>query len=257
MESLVNGKDAVIHLAAIIPPLSEKNPELTYSVNFNGTKNIVDAIKKVNKECFLLFSSSISIYGDRLKNYNIKVNDSLTPVEHDYCAIVKKETERYIEESNINYSIFRLTGIMDIPKPNPLMFHMPLATKLEIATAKDTGIAFSNALNYKNKLNKNIYNLGGGLLCRTTYKDFLKESFKRMGLDYKYLNESYFAKSGFHCGYYIDGDKLNNIINFQKDTLEDYYNYMEKNISFIQKIITKLFSKKIVEKINNSSEFKN
>ena len=29
---------------------------------------------------------------------------------------------------------------MDIPKVDPLMFHMPLDTKLEIATARDTGV---------------------------------------------------------------------------------------------------------------------
>lgn len=257
MESLIKDKDAIIHLAAIIPPLSDTNHELTYKVNFEGTKNIVDAINKVNKDCFLMFSSSISIYGDRLKNYNIKVSDPLTPVENDYYAIVKKETEKYIENSGINYSIFRLTGIMDKPKPNPLMFHMPLNTKLEIATSKDTAVAFTNALKHLQKLNKNIYNLGGGLYCRTIYKEFLKESFKRMGLDYKKLNEKYFAKSGFHCGYYIDGNKLNDIINFQNDSLEDYYDYLEKSINPVQKLITKIFSNQIVEKINNSSEFKN
>ncbi len=256
MESLIRGKDAVIHLAAIIPPLSDTSHELTKEVNFGGTKNIVDAISKVNKNCFLLFSSSISIYGDRLKNYNIKVTDPLIKEGKDYYASMKKEAEKYIVESNINYSIFRLTAIMDKPKPNPLMFHMPLETKLEISTGKDTGIALVNSLNHIKELNKKIFNLGGGFKSRTIYKDFLKESFKRMGLNYKYLNEDYFAKSDFHCGYYIDGDKLNDIINFQNDTLEDYYNYLEKNVNLIQKTITKLLSKQIVKKINNSSEFK-
>ncbi|MBV1709947.1 MAG: NAD(P)-dependent oxidoreductase, partial [Erysipelothrix sp.] len=53
-------QDAVIHLAGVIPPLADSEPKLTYEVNYEGTKNIVDAIKE-SAHGFLMFASSISV----------------------------------------------------------------------------------------------------------------------------------------------------------------------------------------------------
>ena len=43
----VAGQDAVIHNAAIIPPLSDRNPPLAEKVNVGGTRNILDAIRQM------------------------------------------------------------------------------------------------------------------------------------------------------------------------------------------------------------------
>ena len=37
-------------------------------VDFNGTKTVVNAIKRYNPECFMLYSSSTSVYG-RVEDY--------------------------------------------------------------------------------------------------------------------------------------------------------------------------------------------
>ena len=41
--------DSVIHLAAIIPPISKKNRELTMDVNYGGTVNLINAIKETKE----------------------------------------------------------------------------------------------------------------------------------------------------------------------------------------------------------------
>lgn len=254
INELVKGQDAVIHLAGLIPPYADEWPELTRRVNYFGTKNIVDAISKYNEQCFLMFSSSISVYGDRVSNYNIKVNDKLKHSEGDYYAFIKIKTEEMIEESDINYTIFRLTAIMDVPEIDPLMFHMPLDTKLEIATARDTARAFVNGIKHINALNKHIYNLGGGESCRTTYRDFLKECFKIYGLNYSRLDELAFAEKNFHCGYYSDGYILNDIVDFRQDTLDSYYQYLRSHVGTFKRILTSIFSYFILLKLNRSSE---
>jgi nucleoside-diphosphate-sugar epimerase len=254
INEIIINQDIVIHLAGLIPPYADKNPELTRQVNYFGTKNIVDAIANLNNKCFLMFASSISVYGDRVNDYGIKVTDKLNISEGDYYAFVKQETEAMIEKSNIDYTIFRLTAIMDIPQIDPLMFHMPLDTKLEIATASDTARAFVNGIEHINTLNGNIYNLGGGEKCRTTYREFLKECFKIYGLNYSYLDESAFAEKNFHCGYYLDGDILNNIVNFRNDTLDTYYDYLKNNTGELKRVITKILSYFIISSLNKHSE---
>lgn len=256
VESVIFDQDAVIHLAALIPPYTDNHKNETKKINYTGTKVLVNAIEKLNPNCFFLFSSSISVYGDRLENYSIKVGDELKINKDDYYAFIKEKTEKMIKGSGIDYTIFRLTAIMDIPSLNPLMFHMPLLTRLEIASASDTARAFVKALNYKDLLNKKTYNLGGGPRCRTTYEEFLKKCFEIYGLNFKYLKKNRFAKGNFHCGYYEDGDILNNILHFRMNTLNTYYKYLSENTNKYKKMLNKIASPFIISYLNYKSDFK-
>ncbi|GIS65259.1 MAG: hypothetical protein CM1200mP3_15070 [Chloroflexota bacterium] len=60
----VKGVGSVLHLAALLPPNSEKDKQKTFAVNVDGTKNIVDAVTQVAPEAIVVFTSSISTYGD-------------------------------------------------------------------------------------------------------------------------------------------------------------------------------------------------
>lgn len=254
ISSLVKSHDYVIHLAAVLPPLADVKPELTNIVNYEGTKNIVDAIKKHNPNCFLLFSSSISVYGDRLKDYNIKVGDPVGANPYDYYANCKVKTEKYIQKQLENYTIFRLTAIMGRPQTDPLMFHMPLDTKLEISSDLDTALAFVKALDHTKELKGKIFNLGGGARCRTTYREFLAKMFKIYGLNFNFLESLAFAEKNFHCGYYTDSDDLERILRYRRDTLKTYFARVEKQTSKAKRFFAKLLSKPIVYALNRKSE---
>ena len=68
--------DTVIHLAAIIPPLADQFPELTRKVNVSGTKHLVEHIQKTSPNAFFLYSSSVSVYGDRVETPFIHVTEN-------------------------------------------------------------------------------------------------------------------------------------------------------------------------------------
>lgn len=251
---LVENQDVIIHLAAIIPPLADKNPLLARQVNFYGTLNIVEAIKKQKIKPFLIYSSSVSVYGDRLEDHLIEVGDPLKPSLGDYYAETKIAVEQLIEHCNIPYTIFRLTGIMGYPATDPLMFHMPLDTRLEIASNVDTGTAFANAVSHLEELKGKIFNLGGGEKCRTTYRKFIREMFKIYGLNFRYLKDMAFANQNFHCGYFKDSYKLNDILDFQHDTLETYYARVKKETKGIVRLMARIFSQPIIYFLQKKSE---
>jgi len=255
ISELIVGKDVVIHLAAIIPPLADVKPELARQTNVFGTLNIVNAIKKQIKKPFLIYSSSISVYGDRLENYGIQVGDMLKPSFGDHYAETKIEAENIILDSNIEYTIFRLGAVMGNPKINPLMFHMPLKTKLEIVSNVDVGEALAKSINHIEDLKGQIFNLGGGEKCRTSYHEFLENMFKIYGLKTRGINLDAFASNNFHCGYYIDGHRLNNILHFQNDTLITYYERLKKETPFHKKFITNVFSQPILYYMQRKSIF--
>ena len=61
--------DIVIHLAAIIPLLADVKPELTRKVNVIGTKTLLNRLEMNSPNAFFMYSSSISVYGDRVVYY--------------------------------------------------------------------------------------------------------------------------------------------------------------------------------------------
>lgn len=237
--------DFVIHLAAIIPPVADDFPELAKKVNLIGTQNLIKQLERHSPNAFFLYSSSISVYGDRIENPWINVGDILKPSPGDYYAETKILAEASIQKSTLDYTIFRLAAIMGNHKISKLMFHQPLNTALEIATPRDTARAFVNGIEKQAALSKKIFNLGGGETCRMSYEDFLKRSFKIFGLGQLDFPKYSFADKNFHCGYYQDGADLENIVHFQKDTLDDYFKMEEEKVSFGRKFATQLFQKPI------------
>ena len=249
-------KDLIFHLAAIIPPLADDATDLAKAVNIRGTKNLIASLEEKSPRAFLLYASSISVYGDRNEDPLIKVTDPLHPSDRDEYALTKIEAERLVRSSSLQWSIFRLTAIMgtDNHKASKLMFHMPLCTRMEIATPGDTGRAFVNAINCTDQLNGNIYNLSGGEKCRISFSEFLSRSFEIFGLGKPDFRKNSFAERNFHCGYYEDGDILNNLLDFRRETLDDYFNNLKKSISPFRKIAAILFRKIIKYSLQKKSE---
>lgn len=249
----VKGKHRIIHLAALIPPLADENPPLAEAINIEGTKNILEAM---DKEAFLLYASSISVYGDRIENPMITTEDPLFASPYDEYALTKIAAERLVKDSDKQWSIFRLSAVMGYGnhKVSPLMFHMPLKTPMEIITPEDTARAFVNALEHKEKLLFRIFNLGGGENNRILYKDFLQRSFHIFGLGEFNFPAKAFAEKNFHCGYYADGDELEDILHFRKETLATYFAKVKANFSPIKRFFATLFRGVIKKHLLKKSE---
>ena len=148
---IIKDIDVAIHLAAVIPPIADDFHELAKRVNLIGTQNLVRQLEKQSPNAFMMYSSSISVYGDRILKPDIKIGDILQPSEGDYYATTKIAAEDFIQKSKLDYTIFRLAAIMGNHKISKLMFHQPLNTSLEIATPRDTARAFVNGIEKQNR----------------------------------------------------------------------------------------------------------
>jgi nucleoside-diphosphate-sugar epimerase len=246
--------DAVIHLAAIIPPRADEQPGLTYKVNVLGTKLLLNQLERTSPDAFLLYSSSISVYGDRVNNPYITVADPLLPSDNDKYAESKINAEKLIQNSKLSWAIFRLAAIMKNHKISKLMFHMPLTTLLEICTPADTAKAFVEGIRQREQLSGKIFNLGGGERCCISYREFLQRSFQLFGLGKLNFPAYAFAMRNFHCGMLADGDILNNILHFRQDTMESYFAQTEQSIPLIMKIFGFIFRIPIKRSLLKKSE---
>lgn len=235
-------QDIVIHLAAIVPPLADKKAQFNTSININGTKNIIQALEEQCNHTFLLYGSSVAVYGNRIFNPNIQVNDPLQPSIGDEYAKTTVQTEELIQASQLNWSIFRLSATFRVNNHqiSSLMFHIPLNTPIEFTTTDDAARAFVHAIEHHKTLNHRIFNLSGGESCRLCYKDFVNRQFEANGLGHLMFPKYTFAEKNFHCGHYIDGDQLEHILKFRRDSTDSYFQRLDHSVPTIQKLIASI-----------------
>ncbi len=110
-EELISQNDIIYHLAAISQVMTSiKDPELTYKVNIEATKNIVASCTKHNKK--LIFASSREVYGTQ-EELPVKLNAELNP-ENPYAA--SKLTgealiKAYGKSFDLDYNIVRMSNV--------------------------------------------------------------------------------------------------------------------------------------------------
>ncbi len=230
VEKAVNNRDVIIHLAAIIPPLADYQPELAEHVNVGGTLNLLESMNKQVNPPKIIFTSSVAVYGDRVNNPMIKVSDPLIPSKGDFYALTKISAERLVKESSLDHAIFRLTYITSINKLelDPLMFHMPLETSIETCDTRDVGLALANAVECSEVWGR-TFHIAGGKSCRITYREYLNDMMAIMGLGREFLPDEAFAKDQFHCGF-METQDSQGLLKYQNHTLEDYYDDVKKKV---------------------------
>ena len=86
IEALVKDQDYIIHLASVLPPIADIKKGFSDNIEYLGTENIIKAINFYNPECFLVYASSSTIYGEKEK-VSIKTKANLT--ENDYYSNTK------------------------------------------------------------------------------------------------------------------------------------------------------------------------
>ncbi len=225
--------DCIVHLAAIIPPLSEKLPDLAYKVNVEGTRNLLTAAKKLNKAPKFIVASSVSVYGATMHLSAPRcADDSLCPTDH--YSRTKVEVENLVKDSGLPWLILRL-GAVSIPKiPHKLdsiMFEVPLDQRIEFVHSKDVGTAFANAVTV-DATNK-ILLIGGGKECQIYQRTYIESMFSALGLSMLPDTAFRVPKKDDEWFYtdWMDCDEAQKLLKFQEHTFQGYIEKFKKQVS--------------------------
>ena len=93
VETFVEGCAYVFNLAAVIPPKSDKHPELSYLANEVGPRLLVEALEKRPNIKFIDITS-VALYGHRTEKHPYeRVGDPLLPSVYDVYAAHKLRGE--------------------------------------------------------------------------------------------------------------------------------------------------------------------
>ncbi len=230
----VENVQAIIHLAALIPPLSEKQPELAREINVQGTQNLIKAALSLEARPLLIFSSSISIYGPRMAEPPPRT--ALDPVHPtDNYTHHKVECERMIKESGLPWTFLRV-GVVSVTDVmgsiDPIIFEIPLDQRLEFIHSRDVARACVNALS-ADVQGKTLL-IGGGETCRMLQRDFLKGALGAAGLgvfpDTAFIvpreNSDWFYTD------YMDTEESQKLLHYQVCSFADYIMELEEALRF-------------------------
>lgn len=254
----VENQEIIIHVAALQPSNKNYDEKKVHLVNVVGTENILNAMKK-QKNARIIYTSSISVYGDRLKNPNIEITDPVVNSDHDLYAKSKLEAENLIKDSGLDYLIFRLSYCTstEMLRFQSLMFDMPLDTRVEIIDTRDIAKAIVNSIPLKKVWNR-TFNLGGGPKCQIIFRDHFNDIVEIMGFGREFLPEEAFAKGRFHCGFY-DTTEVQDLLKFQEHTLQDFYDDIRRWIGikrYFVPLVKPIVRCYLLKKSKYYSEFK-
>ncbi|KON32605.1 MAG: hypothetical protein AC479_07220 [miscellaneous Crenarchaeota group-6 archaeon AD8-1] len=266
IKKAVRNCDAVIHLAAIIPPISKKCRELTMDVNYGGTINLINAIKETKRNIPFIFTSSASVMGPtQLQNKLVDRHDPMIITGNYEESKIKSET--FLKKNADNYLIFRLAGVL----PNfsvlsfmgafPLMeeiFDMHPDMRLEMIMAEDVATALVTGLE---KLKSGVakknqaYILGGGEKngWQLRGREFISRLFGSLSLpvpDQKYFTQDI---NKYHLDWY-DTKEAQQEFNFQDHSIDYFFKQIKKTFR-VFKLFILLFRKIIMMKIVRMSPY--
>lgn len=254
----VKRADIVLHVAALVSPAADYNPKLAMKVNYGSMRNIIQAIEEQNRmeDVKVVSIGTIAETGDRMPPIHWgRVGDPIKPSMYDYYAVSKIAAERLLIESGLKYWVsLRQTGIMGPAMSkikDAIMFHNCLDNVLEYVSDRDSGRLLGNLCrkHYTGELSESfwghIYNIGGGESCRVDTFTMYKKLYGAIGFkDLSYvIDPKWYATRNFHGQYYLDSDKLEQHLQFRRDSMQYFYDaYLETlgPTATISRIICKL-----------------
>jgi UDP-glucose 4-epimerase len=216
----VENADAVVHLAALIPPRSERTPELTERVNVDGTRNVVAAVAKAKSRPRLVYASSLSVYGrtqDRPPPRTVL--DPVNPADH--YGQTKAAAEHVVSTSDVDWVVLRFGAVLPLRLPlfiDPLMFEVPLTDRIEFVHTRDVGFAVTRSCELAGLGGKTL-NIGGGPGCQLYQRQVVSRSLDVLGIGM--LPDEAFTTTPYHCDW-LDTTESQRLLGFQQHTFEDY-----------------------------------
>jgi nucleoside-diphosphate-sugar epimerase len=104
---------AIIHLAAIIPPVCYARPDLARRVNVDATRLLLDAAAALPNPPRFVQASSVATYGARNPHRFRDVLTADTPLRpSDIYGSHKVEAEKLVRASTLEWVVLRLGGVL-------------------------------------------------------------------------------------------------------------------------------------------------
>lgn len=219
IQAACDGVDVALHLAAILPPYSEQNPQKTLQVNVEGTKQLTNALLATS-QAPLIFSSSVSVYG-RTQNETQPIAIDHKRQASDTYSHSKILAETVVQQSPLKYTMLRISGIyaaVPFEFPSPVQFKAD--QRVEFIAREDVVTAVTAAIEHITV--NHIFNIAGGTSWQMTGSTFVERVFKGFGVPGEV---EYPTEYGFFDWY--DTEASQHALHFQNTSFDHFITKLE------------------------------
>lgn len=230
----VQDRDIIIHMAYMLPPQSEDAPDLARSINIDGTRHLLAAARSQPRPPKFFFSSSFDLFGyTQDQPPPRKVTDPVQATDH--YSTHKIACEEMLKTSGLEWAIYRFADVppLGLRRPHPIMFRIPLTTRIEVIHTYDAGLAVANGICSNEIWGKTLL-IGGGPSCQILYRDYLNRMLEIMGIGM--LPESAFGKEPY-CTDWIDTEESQRLLNYQRYSFDDIIQHLERVVGYKRLLI--------------------
>ncbi len=224
----VQGVGAVAHLAALLPPASESNRDRTFAINVEGTSSILQAMAASAPGAVLVFSSSVSTYGDtRADAPPVQVTHSQTAL--DIYAESKIASEARIRESSVDAVILRIAGVsVPVLQEPPEVWPFTAEQRLEMVHRDDVVTALFKSLITPEARGKTL-NIGGGSTWQIHGQQYVADHFELIGVPVEMAAFRSEDEPGWVDWY--DSTEAQQQLDYQQNPYESYLDTLRQEVA--------------------------
>lgn len=224
----VQGIGAVAHLAALLPPISERDRDRTFAINVEGTASILQAMTTGAPGAVMVFSSSVSTYGDtRADAPPVQVTHSQTAL--DIYAESKIASEARIRESGVDAVILRIAGVsVPVLQEPPEVWPFTSGQRLEMVHRDDVVTALFKSLITPEARGKTL-NIGGGPTWQIRGQQYVADHFELLGVPVEMAEFRGEDEPGWVDWY--DSTEAQALLDYQQNAYEDYLNTLREEVA--------------------------
>jgi nucleoside-diphosphate-sugar epimerase len=219
VRKVVKGQDVILHLAAILPPMSDENPGLTRAVNIDGARHLIEAAKAQARPPRFFYASTFDLFGHtQTLPPPRRVDD---PIEvSDVYTETKAAGENMLRESGLDWLIFRFSDmpLIALRDAHPIMFEIGLDNRMETMHPADGALAIVNAISLPELWAGRTLLVGGGKNCQMTYREFFRKLLTVMGVGM--LPEAAFSQKEYVTDW-LDTEESQRLLQYQRHTFDE------------------------------------
>ncbi len=231
---LLQGCVAVIHLAAVLPPVTDSAPELAHDINVKATLRLIADIESRVKKPLLIYPSSVTVFGYPEPATRLMCVEDSVAASDNYTHH-KVEVEQALAASSIPWSVLRVGVSVDsrtLGADRSMMrklFAVSPDNPLHYVHPSDVAVAMVNAINNPRAQGK-VLLLGGGEDCRVTQHQFLSAALNAMGIN---LPREMLGTNRYYTSW-MDTTEAQEILQFQQHSFTDYQADLRQRLRWVR-----------------------
>ncbi len=218
VDRALDGMDVVLHMAAVIPPESDDQPERARVTNVDGTATVVAACAARPQPPRLMFISTFDVHGHtQHKTPPRRVDDPVQAT--DPYTTHKIECEALVRASGLDWCLIRLADVpvIGMRAPHPIMFEIGPHNRIEALHPDDAALALVNAID-EPRMWGTVHFIGGGPSCQVTYREYLTKILAAMGIGA--LPDSAFNHVDYATDW-LDTAESEALLHYQRHSFDD------------------------------------